>query len=90
MSDVYLSLDDQVKLGWIGPGYQIWLRGHPKFTLLLQTTPPPAAWARMQAAESAQVLVCKAGEDTLSEVSEGELREYFQGGEYDERMREPE
>lgn len=86
MADVYLSLDDQVKLGWIGPGHTLWLRNHPGFTQLLQSTPPPAAWARIKASESAQVLVCRSGEDTLSEVSGAELREYFNGGEHDERM----
>ena len=90
MTDVYLSLDDQVELGWIGPGHQLWLKSHPGFTQLLQSTPPPSAWARIKAAESAQVLVCRSGEDTLSEVSSRELREYFQGGEHDERMRQVE
>ncbi len=86
MKSVYLSLADQVKLGWIGPGHTIWLKNHPGFTQLLQTTPPPEAWSRMQAGESAQVLICRSGSDTLTEVSPQELREYFSGGEHDERM----
>ncbi|MBE9061858.1 hypothetical protein [cf. Phormidesmis sp. LEGE 11477] len=86
MSDIYLSLNDQVELGWITPEHQLWLRNHPGFTQLLQSTPPPSAWARMKAAKSAQVLVCRSGEDTLSEVSPKDLREYFQGGEHAERM----
>ena len=90
MDDIYLSLADQVKLGWIGPGHQIWLKNHPGFTQLLQSTPPPEAWARIKAGESAQVLVCRTGEDTLSEVSPSELDEYFNGGEYDERMQQVE
>lgn len=88
MTDVYLSLDDQVQLGWIGPGHQLWLKNHPGFTQLLQSTPPPSAWARIKAAESAQVLVCRLGEDTLTEVNQAELKEYFNGGEHDARMRQ--
>ena len=86
MDTVYLSLDDQVKLGWLGPGQQLWLKNHPGFTQLLQSTPPPEAWARMKSGESAQVLICRSGEDTLSEVSPKGLHEYFYGGEHDERM----
>lgn len=90
MHDIYLSLDDQVKLGWIGPDYRIWLKNHPGFYKLLQSTPPPSAWSRIKAAESSQVLICRSGEDTLSEVSPADLREYIQGGEHDERMNQVE
>ena len=83
---IYLSLEDQVKLGWLSEGHTLMLKGHPGFTQLLQTTPPPESWARMKSGEAAQVLVCRSGEDTLSEVSPAELREYFHGGEHDERM----
>ena len=83
---IYLSLDDQVKLGWVSGDHTLWLKNHPGFTQLLQSSPPPSAWARMKAGQSAQVLVCRSGSDTLSEVSQSELREYFNGGEHDERM----
>jgi hypothetical protein len=63
------------------------LPGDPEFNLTLAT--PPPNWRQVAERLSGEyAFVARAGSGMLEPVSFGELDEYLDGGEYDERMSE--
>ena len=56
------------------------LPSDPGFYEIL-ATPPPTKGQGVN-------FVCRSGQDVAEEVSEGELTEYLEGGEYDQRLQD--